>query len=74
MEPTTNIHVFKTNIQNEIDKILISELLDSHHLIERWNLDLEDIDCVLRVVSGSIQPNEIIQMITNNGFQCQELD
>ena len=74
MEPTANIHVFKTNIQNEIDKVLISDLLDSHHLIERWNLDLEDIDCVLRVVSGSIQPNEIIQMITNNGFQCQELD
>ena len=74
MQPTANIHVFKTNIQSEIDKVVISELLDSHHLIERWNLDLEDIDCVLRVVSGSIQPHEIIQMITNNGFQCQELD
>lgn len=74
MENTAHIHVFKTNIQSELDRVAIRDLLDSHQQIEKWNVDFEDIDCVLRVVSPSIAPQEIIQLITSNGYHCQELD
>ena len=48
METTSSILVFKTNIQSPDDLNLLKPLLDDHPHIVRWNVDMEDIDCVLQ--------------------------
>jgi len=68
-----NILVFKTNIQTEYDKLRIQHILDTHSAIRQWNIDLHDIDCVLRVVSDALTPEQVISVIQHNGFECTEL-
>ncbi|OYX81768.1 MAG: hypothetical protein B7Y83_16880 [Flavobacteriales bacterium 32-34-25] len=58
-----NIFIFETNIKTEKDKQTISEVLNANNQIERWNIDLEDIDSV----------EQIIKIITVQDFKCAEL-
>ena len=74
MENLTHILVFKTNIKTNEDKIRINELFSRNNAIEEWSVDCDDIDCVLRLVSYKLSPNEIIKLINQIGFQCQELE
>ena len=69
-----HILIFKTNIQTTDDKMRIQDELDAFDSIQQWNIDLHDIDCVLRVVSDTLRPEEIISMIENRGFECTELE
>ena len=73
MENLTHIKIFKTNIQAN-DKMLIKVFLDNIPSIEEWNVDCEDIDCVLRVVCYTLSSEEIIKLINEAGFECQELE
>ena len=68
-----NILVFKTNIQTEYDKLRIQHILDAHSSIRQWNIDLHDVDCVLRVVSDILTPDQVISVVQHNGFECTEL-
>ncbi len=72
-EPLTNILVFKTNIKTEADCLALKAALDSHSCIHKWNVDLHDIDCVLRIVSPSLTIAETIRLITSHGYECCEL-
>jgi len=68
------IEVFKTNVQevNESKKI-IQKLLE-HFPKNKINFDLSDCDKILRVEGGNIQPEEIVQLLNRNGFQCEILN
>lgn len=68
-----NLFIFGTNLQTEKDKQVISKVLNSNNKIERWNIDLEDIDSVLRIESQSLTPEQIIKIITEQDFKCSEL-
>ena len=68
-----NLFIFGTNLQTEKDKQVISEVLNSNNEIERWNIDLKDIDSVLRIESQSLTPEQIIKIITEQDFKCSEL-
>lgn len=70
---SSNILVFKTNIQSVVDKERIRSVMDRQDIL-RWNVDAADVDCVLRVESMSITPLEVIQLINDNGYLCQELE
>lgn len=72
-ETLTNILVFKTNIKTEADKQSVTALLDQHACIEKWNVDLHDIDCVLRIVSPTLTIQEVLSLITGHGYECSEL-
>jgi hypothetical protein len=72
-EPLNNILVFKTNIKTEADRQAVTALLDSHSCIRKWNVDLHDVDCVLRIVSPSLTIPETIALITRHGYECSEL-
>ena len=48
-------------------------MLNSHKKISEWNVDTEDVDCVLRIVSHSLTHDHIISEIKKLGFQCNEL-
>lgn len=69
-----NILVFATNIQTENDKQKISAILDNHLEINQWNIDQEDIDCVLRIVSNTLTDEQIINIITKQEFSCTTLE
>ena len=68
------ILVFKTSLQNERDLLDISPVLNTHHWIEQWNVDLQDRDRILRiVVNQPIRPQQIIGLVSACGFECTEL-
>jgi len=69
-----NILVFATNIKTENDKLTISNILNNNPEILQWSLDLEDIDCVLRIVSNTLSEEQIIALLHNQNFECLALE
>jgi len=74
MEELTHILIFKTSIQTQEDKNRVKKVLSENPFIEEWNVDCEDIDCVLRIVSYELSAEQIIILINQAGFECEELD
>ena len=70
----SHILIFKTNIQTEFDKLRIKNVMDASQKVLKWSVDTDDIDCVLRVVSDSLTPEQIISVINYVGFECAELE
>ena len=68
------ILIFKTNIQTEFDKLRIKNVMDASHKVLKWNIDMDDVDNVLRVVSDSLTPEQIIAVVNYVGFECAELE
>lgn len=69
-----NILVFKTNISRKKDLGIIEPVLSSHDPIIKWNVDMHDIDKILRVESTCNDTVEIIKMVNNAGYDCEELE
>ena len=67
------ILVFKTNICFAGDVAKVAECLQAFSEIIHWNVDLEDIDKVLRIETISLTPTSIILKINECGFACDEL-
>ncbi|HMC84885.1 MAG TPA: hypothetical protein VKI61_05140 [Chitinophagaceae bacterium] len=65
--------ILKTNIRYMKQVKTVAPLLDGRDNISRWNIDLEDIDKVLRIESNDIELTEIVQLIQDAGFHCEEL-
>jgi hypothetical protein len=57
-----------------MDRLAIKALLDHHPCIQKWNVDLHDVDCVLRIVSPTLTSAETIHLITRYGYECCELE
>ena len=68
-----NLFIFKTNLQTKKDKQVIGKVLNTNNEIERWNIDLEDIDSVLRIESQTLTAKQIIKIINDQDFKCAEL-
>lgn len=69
----SDILVFKTNLASEQDVNAIAPLLDQDNGIEKWNVDRDDIDHILRIESREHQPSRIIELVRSAGFYCEEL-
>ena len=69
----TDILLFKTNISTAADKHILQATLDRHPQILQWQVDLEDKDHVLRIISPTMAHETIIDMIKLNGYRCEEL-
>lgn len=67
------VSVFKTNIKPR-DKTFISTIFDKIHAIHKWSTDLEDLDNILRIESYEDIANRIISILSELGFQIEELD
>ncbi|CAN5316023.1 hypothetical protein BH10BAC4_BH10BAC4_18610 [soil metagenome] len=72
-ENNHDILVFKTNILTHGDVEKIAPILSDQFRILKWTVDLNDIDKVLRIESQLLGPREIIEMILQAGYQCEEL-
>ena len=67
------ILVFKTNICFAGDIAKVAECLQSFNEIIHWNVDLEDVDKVLRIETIALPATSIIQKINECGYICDEL-
>jgi len=75
--PTENkIHilVFKTNLRLKRDRKKVKPLLDDLAAIRDWNIDRDDRDKVLRIESSSCCTEEVITIINQAGYHCEELN
>lgn len=68
------IHILKTDIRTKRNvKTLASFLTDSS--IERWSVDMHDIDKVLKIVTKEDTDEKyFIELIQSQGFFCETLD
>ena len=71
--PMDNILIFKTNIQSDDDLLEIKNLMIGVGVAD-WNVDRKDIDNVLRIVGAPINEAQLIHLITEAGFMCEELE
>jgi hypothetical protein len=69
----SEVLVFKTNILTDEDVEKIGWVLTSESNITRWNIDRDDIDKVLRIECDQLQPDAVIRLLRNAGFECEEL-
>ena len=69
----SEVLVFKTNILSDEDVEKISHVIASESNITRWNIDRDDIDKVLRIECDQLQPEAVIKVLRDAGFECEEL-
>lgn len=67
------IEVFKTNVQEVEQSILIVAKLLEHFPNSAINFDLEDCDKILRVHGSSISNKKIIELLDSYGYHCEVL-
>ena len=68
MENFDHILLFKTNLE-AANKELLRDIFAKEGIAE-WNIDLDDEDRVLRIISTALKHNYIIQLIKGCGFEC----
>ena len=73
MDNFNHVLLFKTNLNCEEDRHILHKILGGHQEIEKWNLDLNDEDCVLRIVSPTLTHQDIIDLIVHYRYHCQIL-
>jgi cell fate (sporulation/competence/biofilm development) regulator YmcA (YheA/YmcA/DUF963 family) len=69
----SNILVFQTKVANATELSRLAEILDTSPAIQRWTLDQQDVDKVLRVISEELQPDDIVHLLNGHGLYCREL-
>lgn len=74
MENLDPILIFKTSIRNPADREQIRTALDGRPTVLDWSVDLEDIDCVLRVVSDGISAQQVVALVRSCGYDCEALE
>lgn len=67
------ILVFKTDLISDEKLEMVKPILDEHPGILRWNVDRHDVDKVLRIESENVSANDVIGLLQQRGFLCEEL-
>jgi tRNA G26 N,N-dimethylase Trm1 len=73
LETPVEVLVFETNIRRKRELRQLARLLGAEKRIEQWNVDLEDCSRVLRVEARCLTPAEVIALLGQAGYACQEL-
>ena len=68
------VEIFKTNVYDVMEAEQIITLLNQHFPAFMINFDLHDCDKILRVKGDTIPVNEIVEIVSSNGFHCSVLD
>jgi len=68
-----HVLIFKTNVESEEQLQQAAVLLDSNYSILKWNIDREDVDNVLRIESTRSNIDDIMKVMVDAGFLCEEL-
>ena len=67
------ILVFKTDVGSRKKVSALAPYLENIKGIIRWNVDLQDVDKVLRIECNSIPPALIENNLQKAGYYCEEL-
>lgn len=70
---TKMVEVFKTDVREINQAARIIRKLRQHLPNSYINFDLEDCDCILRVEAENIPVQSVINLLNNNGYQCEVL-
>lgn len=69
------ILILKTDIKTKKSVKTLKSFFNNHSHIVKWNIDLEDVDNVLRIeATPNTNENAIIEQIKTFGFQCDVLE
>ena len=68
------VEIFKTDVYDVMQAEQIVSLPNQHFPAFMINFDLYDCDKILRVKGESIPVNEIVDIVSSNGFHCSVLD
>ncbi|MGK4568236.1 hypothetical protein [Flavobacterium sp. 3HN19-14] len=75
METNNNqLHIFRTNVTGLCPNCALHKALSEYSGIDRWTIDHEDIDCVLRVETEILSADALITLLNHHGFECSELE
>jgi hypothetical protein len=74
MTQTDRILVLKSNITTYSDVLQLQHPLNHHPEILKWNIDIDDCDHVIRIVTPSLTVADIEEIVKSNGYQCSELE
>ena len=67
------ILVFKTDVRNRKSVHALAPHLENIEGIIKWNVDLHDVDNVLRIEAASIPAKLIETKLQQAGYYCEEL-
>ncbi|MBC7849863.1 MAG: hypothetical protein H7Y31_09005 [Chitinophagaceae bacterium] len=67
------VHVFQTSVNRRSSAPILEALLNRMVAGGRWNFDWHDKDNILRVETELHIASRIIDVLTQNGFDCKEL-
>ena len=65
--------VFKTNLHDRNHINAIEPHIAKQPGIKKWNVDLEDIDKILRIETTGLHPAKIEHIVKSAGYMCEEL-
>lgn len=68
------VEIFKTNVHDVLQAEKVLAMLNIRFPAFMINFDLHDCDKILRVKGESIPIEEIVSLVSSNGFQCSLLD
>lgn len=68
------VEIFRTNVTETLHAEQIVTLLNKHFPAYFINFDLHDCDKILRIKGDSIPIEEIVELVSSNGFHCSLLD
>lgn len=67
------IYIFKTSVSSKDDILYLEPLIKKRLSFSTWNFDLSDCDRIFRIDTNKEQKETIIQLMKENGYDCEEL-
>lgn len=65
---------FKTNIKCSDCLSQVAPLLNEESKIEKWNVNLQSVDCILTVESNLVSAGQIRETLAKAGFQGEAVE
>ncbi len=67
------VFIFATSVQSVEEARKLALHLDSLAGKGSWNFALDDCDKILRIVSATLKPEAVINLLSRFGYRCLEL-
>ena len=68
------VYIFKTSISAAAQVEQVRTLFGPIDGIKHWNIDLEDVDNILRIVSEGLEPGSIEDLLGTAGLYCENME
>lgn len=69
------VMIFITTIETPLDSLRVGRVLDKHQHVQKWSIDLDDWEKVLKIEADSeLNLAEARQLIIEMGYVCEEMD